>query len=88
MTDKPVTLAVIIGAHGVTGEVRLKLFGEGPRRTIDVVGDEEMVAGLEAGEKRHGDRCKTRRHADGASRAGDPAHGERVARGGGRVVGE
>lgn len=25
-----VTLAVIIGAHGVTGEVRLKLFGEGP----------------------------------------------------------
>lgn len=29
MTDKPVTLAVIVGAHGVTGEVRLKLFGEG-----------------------------------------------------------
>ncbi|MFB0872253.1 MULTISPECIES: ribosome maturation factor RimM [unclassified Sphingobium] len=29
MTDKPVTLAVIIGAHGVTGEVRLKLFGDG-----------------------------------------------------------
>lgn len=27
--DKPVTLAVITGAHGVTGEVRLKLFGEG-----------------------------------------------------------
>lgn len=27
--DTPVTLAVIIGAHGVTGEVRLKLFGEG-----------------------------------------------------------
>ncbi len=27
--DYPVTLAVIIGAHGVTGEVRLKLFGEG-----------------------------------------------------------
>lgn len=26
--DHPVTLAVIIGAHGVTGEVRLKLFGE------------------------------------------------------------
>ncbi len=25
----PVTLAAIIGAHGVTGEVRLKLFGEG-----------------------------------------------------------
>ncbi len=27
--DKPVTLAAISGAHGVTGEVRLKLFGEG-----------------------------------------------------------
>lgn len=29
MTDQPVTLAAIIGAHGVTGEVRLKLFGAG-----------------------------------------------------------
>ena len=29
MTDRPVTLAAITGAHGVTGEVRLKLFGEG-----------------------------------------------------------
>ena len=29
LQDKPVTLAAIIGAHGVTGEVRLKLFGEG-----------------------------------------------------------
>ena len=29
MTDKPVTLAAVSGAHGVTGEVRLKLFGEG-----------------------------------------------------------
>ncbi|WP_438823023.1 ribosome maturation factor RimM [Novosphingobium cyanobacteriorum] len=29
MQDKPVTLAAIAGAHGVTGEVRLKLFGEG-----------------------------------------------------------
>lgn len=28
-TDQPVTLAAIVGAHGVTGEVRLKLFGEG-----------------------------------------------------------
>lgn len=27
--DRPVTLAAIIGAHGVTGELRLKLFGEG-----------------------------------------------------------
>lgn len=29
MRDRPVTLAVIIGAHGVTGEVRLKLFAQG-----------------------------------------------------------
>lgn len=29
MTDRPVTLAAVSGAHGVTGEVRLKLFGEG-----------------------------------------------------------
>lgn len=27
--SRPVTLAAVIGAHGVTGEVRLKLFGEG-----------------------------------------------------------
>ncbi len=27
--SKPVTLAAITGAHGVTGEVRLKLFGDG-----------------------------------------------------------
>ena len=27
--DRPVTLAAVIGAHGVSGEVRLKLFGEG-----------------------------------------------------------
>lgn len=27
--DSPVTLAAITGAHGVTGEVRLKLLGEG-----------------------------------------------------------
>ena len=29
MADRPVTMAAIAGAHGVTGEVRLKLFGEG-----------------------------------------------------------
>jgi len=29
MTDRPVTLAAVSGAHGVGGEVRLKLFGEG-----------------------------------------------------------
>jgi 16S rRNA processing protein RimM len=29
VSDRPVTLAAITGTHGVTGEVRLKLFGEG-----------------------------------------------------------
>ena len=29
MNDKPIVLAAITGAHGVTGDVRLKLFGEG-----------------------------------------------------------
>lgn len=28
-SDRPVTLAAVSGAHGVTGDVRLKLFGEG-----------------------------------------------------------
>lgn len=28
MSNRPVTLAVVIGAHGVTGEVRLKVFAE------------------------------------------------------------
>lgn len=30
VADRPVTLAAIVGAHGVTGEVRLRLFGDGP----------------------------------------------------------
>ena len=39
----PITLAAIIGAHGVTGEVRLKLFGDGPDslkayKTLDAAG--------------------------------------------------
>ncbi|WP_311269049.1 ribosome maturation factor RimM [Sphingobium sp. WCS2017Hpa-17] len=43
MTDKPVTLAAIIGAHGVAGDVRLKLFGEGAEslksyKSFDVAG--------------------------------------------------
>ncbi len=29
VNDRPVTLAAIIGAHGIAGEVRLKLFGAG-----------------------------------------------------------
>ncbi len=40
MRDIPVTLAAVSGAHGVTGEVRLKLFGDGtaslkPYRTFN-----------------------------------------------------
>jgi 16S rRNA processing protein RimM len=30
--DRPVTLAAIVGAHGLSGEVRIKLFGEGVER--------------------------------------------------------
>ena len=29
MDDKPIELAAVTGAHGIHGEVRLKLFGEG-----------------------------------------------------------
>jgi 16S rRNA processing protein RimM len=29
MSHKPIVLAAVTGAHGVTGDVRLKLFGEG-----------------------------------------------------------
>jgi len=40
LSDRPVTLAVIIGAHGVTGEVRLKLFTEDlkPYPVLDAAG--------------------------------------------------
>lgn len=43
-SDRPVTLAVVAGAHGVAGEVRLKLFGEGVEslkrfRAFNVSGD-------------------------------------------------
>jgi len=38
--DRPVTLAVVIGAHGVTGEVRLKLFTDdlAPYKSLDATG--------------------------------------------------
>ncbi|QUT07474.1 16S rRNA processing protein RimM [Sphingobium phenoxybenzoativorans] len=43
MRDAPVTLAAIIGAHGVAGDVRLKLFGDGPEslklyKSLDIPG--------------------------------------------------
>lgn len=43
--DRPVTLAAITGAHGVRGEVRLKLFCEGPESL-------EALGTLDAGERR------------------------------------
>lgn len=36
--DRPVTLAAIIGAHGVTGEVRLKLFSEDLKAYPSLIG--------------------------------------------------
>lgn len=38
--DRPVTLAAIVGAHGVAGEVRLKLFTDdlAPYRVLDAAG--------------------------------------------------
>ena len=41
MNTSPVTLAAITGAHGVAGEVRLKLFGEGweQLRSFDAFND-------------------------------------------------
>lgn len=52
--DRPVTLAAIIGAHGVTGEVRLKLFGEGTDsllayREFDAGGRALTLKGLRPG---------------------------------------
>ena len=42
--DKPVTLAAVIGAHGVTGEVRLKLFGEGLDQISHAMGQAGVAA--------------------------------------------
>ena len=47
MPDGPVTLAAIAGAHGISGEVRLKLFAEGPeslaRHARVQVGDRQLT---------------------------------------------
>ena len=47
MSDQPVTLAAVIGAHGIGGEVRLKLFAETPeslaRHQKVRVGDRELT---------------------------------------------
>ena len=49
--DRRITLAAIAGAHGVRGEVRLKLFGEGPDSlkrfaTFDAAGRTLTLAAL------------------------------------------
>jgi len=53
-SDRPVTLAAIIGPHGVTGQVRPKLFGEGgdsPRRFRPLGGATARCAGAGLGSK-------------------------------------
>ncbi|HWJ71453.1 MAG TPA: ribosome maturation factor RimM [Sphingobium sp.] len=52
--DRPVTLAAVIGAHGVTGEVRLKLFGDGPEslkryKSLDAGGRTLTLKSVRAG---------------------------------------
>ena len=49
--DRPVTLAVIIGAHGVTGEVRLKLFTDdlAPYKAFEAAGRTLSVKSLRPG---------------------------------------
>jgi len=49
--DRRITLAAVAGAHGVRGEVRLKLFGEGPDSlkrfaTFDAAGRTLTLAAL------------------------------------------
>jgi 16S rRNA processing protein RimM len=52
--NRPVMLAAVIGAHGVTGEVRLKLFGEGPEslkryKSLDAGGRTLTLKSVRAG---------------------------------------
>lgn len=51
MRDQPVTLAAIIGAHGVKGEVRLKLFTDdlGPYPVLDAGGRTLTLKSIRAG---------------------------------------
>jgi len=50
VADRTVTLAAITGAHGVTGEVRLKLFGEGVESLKGFRAFRVSVNGIERGE--------------------------------------
>lgn len=49
--DRPVTLAAVIGAHGVAGDVRLKLFTDdlSPYRTLDAGGRALTVKSVRPG---------------------------------------
>lgn len=54
MVDRPVTLAAIIGAHGIGGEVRLKLFAEtveslARHKVVEVGGRELTLQSVKAG---------------------------------------
>ena len=55
MQDKPVTLAAVIGAHGVTGEVRLKLFTDDLAiyRTLDAAGRRLTLKAIRPGPNGH-----------------------------------
>jgi 16S rRNA processing protein RimM len=50
LAERRVTLAAVAGAHGLGGEVRLKLFGDGPEALRAYAGK----AGLEAGDETGG----------------------------------
>ena len=41
--EKPVVLAAVIGAHGITGEVRLKLFTDDLKRYPDLIAGDRML---------------------------------------------
>jgi 16S rRNA processing protein RimM len=51
LTDRPVTLAAIIGAHGISGEVRLKLFTDdlSPYKTLNANGRTFTIKSLRPG---------------------------------------
>ena len=55
MADRPVTLAAVVGAHGVAGEVRLKLFTDdlGPYRTLDAAGRALTLKSIRPGPNGH-----------------------------------
>jgi 16S rRNA processing protein RimM len=72
-TDRPVTLAVIIGAHGVSGEVRLKIFGEGPEALKAYPGFEAAGRTLTLKSVRPGSNGAVARFAEVGDRSGAEA---------------